>query len=187
MSSQMPARFRFSVADFHRLGDAGIIKPRDHIELIDGELMTMAPMGSWHAATVALLHETLLLGLAGRAIVSSQTPLVLDVYSEPEPDLMVLRPRADRYRDALPGPGDVLLLIEVGDTTAHYDRGVKAALYARHGIPALWVVDRQNRVVWVHGRPLDTASRYDEIRRVDHGRLALTDFPAVGLEIADLF
>jgi len=187
MSSQMPAPWRFSVADFHRLGEVGIIKPRDRVELIEGELLSMAPMGSWHAATIALLHEALLLGLAGRAIVSSQKPLVLDDYSEPEPDLLVLRPRADRYRDALPGPGDVLLLIEVGDTTAHYDRSLKAALYARHGILELWVVDRQSQVVWVHRQPQATASRYDEVRRVEHGRLAPMAFPAVGVEIAGLF
>lgn len=186
MSSQMPVRHRFSVTDFHRLGEAGIIGAEDRVELIDAELIAMAPMGSWHASIVALLHEQLLLGLAGQAIVSSQTPLVLGEYSEPKPDILVLRPRQDRYRDGLPRPEDVHLLIEVADTTARYDDEYKMPLYARHGVAEVWVVDRGVRELRVHRQPLETG-RYGELRTVSDGRLAPGDFAAVEVDVSALF
>lgn len=185
MSSLTPVAHRFSVDDFHRMLEVGILRPDDAIELIDGELLHMAPMGSWHASTVTLLHETLLLGLNAQAIVSSQTPLVLGDYSEPEPDVLVLRQRADRYRDALPRAADVLLLIEVSDSTAQYDREVKGRLYAYSGIPELWVVERQERSVWVYRQP--EGEGYAAIHRCESGNLSPLAFPGVMVDLAALF
>ncbi len=144
-----PRRHRLTVSDFHRMGEAGIFAPGDRMELIDGEIIDMSPIGAIHAAIVALLTAFLCRTVGGGVIVRCQNPIRLDDSSEPEPDIALLRPRADGYMSAHPGPGDVLVVIEVADTSLAYDLGVKVPLYARHGIPEAWVIDaatRQTRV-----------------------------------------
>jgi hypothetical protein len=148
-----PRRYKLSVADFHKLGAAGILGEDARVELIDGELIEMSPIGPRHASTVDSLAELLAPQSAGRFRLSAQNPLAIPPRSEPQPDLMLLRPRADRYADSLPGPDDVLLLIEVADRSADYDRGVKRALYAQAGIREYWVVDLTAARVEVHRGP----------------------------------
>jgi Uma2 family endonuclease len=123
------------------MGEVGILGERDRVELIEGELVATSPIGSYHQGTVNRLTHSLVKAVGGRAIVSVQGPIRLDRFSEPEPDFAVLRPRPDFYRDAHPEPSDVLFLIEVADTSPNYDRAVKRALYARHAIAELWIVD----------------------------------------------
>jgi Uma2 family endonuclease len=149
----LPARHRYDVDAFHRMAEAGIFGEGDRIELIDGDLIDMAPIGSEHAANVNVLVQALVIACAGRAIVSPQNPIRLDRMSEPQPDLAVLRSRDDFYAGACPGPADVLLLIEVADSSLKFDRGVRLPLYARAGIGKVWIVDLTRRVVEAYRAP----------------------------------
>jgi len=153
MSSAAPARHVISVAAFHRMGEAGILGPSDRVELIDGELIDMSPIGVLHAAIVARLASYFSQQLGTAAVVWCQNPLRLDDISEPEPDIAILRPRADFYMTGHPGPADALLVIEVADTSLAYDLGTKVPLYARHGIPEVWVVDAATRQTGVFRGP----------------------------------
>jgi len=134
-------RHRLSAEQYQRMGEAGVFEPDARVELIGGEVIDMAPIGTRHAATVKRLAQALFQAVAGRAIVSVQDPIRLDVQSESEPDLAVLEPRDDFYASALPAGHDALLVIEVADSSVAYDLLRKARLYALHGVPANWVVD----------------------------------------------
>jgi len=150
----LPTRHRLTVDDYHRMADAGIFGQHDRIELIDGELIDMAPIGQGHAGMVGGLAEALFIACAGRAIVWPQNPIRIDRWSEPQPDLALLRRRPDFYATGeRPGPADVLLLIEVADSSLAFDRRVKLPLYARAGIAEFWIVDLKRRVLEVHRSP----------------------------------
>jgi Uma2 family endonuclease len=155
-------RYRFSIQDYHRMGEAGILHEDSRVELIEGELVTMSPIGSAHVGTVLQLTGMLQKAVGEHALVSVQNPVVLDDYSEPEPDIALLKPHGDFYKSALPRPSDVLLLIEVADTTLRYDRAVKIPLYARHGIPETWLIDLENKHVTIFSSP--SAQGYQEER-----------------------
>ena len=135
------ARRVLTVTDYHRMAEAGILTEDDRVELIEGELIAMSPIGSDHSGTVNALTRTLVRAVGDRAIVSVQNPVQLDDLSEPQPDFSLLRPRDDDYRRATPRPHEVLLIIEVADSSLAYDRAVKRSLYARHGIPEFWIVN----------------------------------------------
>jgi Uma2 family endonuclease len=124
----------FTVSEYERMGETGIFPPDARVELIEGEIIEMSPIGSRHAACVNLLSR-ILNQQVGDLIVSTQNPLRLSDLSEPQPDVAVLRFRQDFYRRRHPEPDDVLLVAEVADATVHYDRHVKMPLYARAGIP----------------------------------------------------
>lgn len=139
--------------------EAGILSEADRVELIDGEVFEMSPIGKRHAACVGLLTRVLTLLLQHAALVWVQNPIRLDNYSEPQPDLVVLKFRPDFYRNSLPAPEDVLLVIEVSDTTLEYDRKVKVPLYARAGISETWLVNLPEERVEVYADPSDGAYR----------------------------
>jgi Uma2 family endonuclease len=136
-----PSRHLLTVGEYHQMGEAGILHEDSRIELIEGELIDMAPIGSSHAAAVNNVAQRISRTVEFDFVVSVQNPIQLDNHSEPQPDIMLLRPRADRYRSALPGAEDVLLLIEIADSSLQYDRNRKIPLYARHGIAEVWIVD----------------------------------------------
>ncbi|MBK1705580.1 Uma2 family endonuclease [Halochromatium glycolicum] len=146
-------RHRLCRADYHRMAEAGIFSEDDHIELIDGEVIDMPPIGDEHAGLTTQLNHLVHRSGIKDALVSVQSPLVLGEHSEPEPDLMLLRFRADYYKHAKPRAADVLLLIEVADSSLSYDRSVKLPLYAQHGIAEVWILNLQDRVVEVHRNP----------------------------------
>lgn len=148
-----PCRHRLTVSDFHRMGEAGIFAAGDRVELIDGEVIDMSPIGALHAAIVARLTAFLCRTVGGGVIVWCQNPIRLDDSSEPESDIALLSPRADGYMSAHPGPEDVVVVIEVADTSLAYDLGVKVPLYARHGIPEAWVIDAATRQTRVFREP----------------------------------
>ncbi|MFA6094270.1 MAG: Uma2 family endonuclease [Candidatus Paceibacterota bacterium] len=154
--SEPHIRHKLSVSDYYRMGDAGILDEDDRVELIEGELIDMAPIGSHHAGIVAQLVAALAQALAGKAIVWPQNLIRLDSYSVPQPDIIVLKTRPDFYKNALPEPADVLLLIEVADTTLDYDRNTKVPLYARHGIVEAWLVDINARQLERYHQPAET-------------------------------
>jgi Uma2 family endonuclease len=177
-------RWRFTVHDYHRMGDAGILHEDDRVELIEGELVQMTAIGTKHFSCVNRLNRMLVMNVGDEAIVSVQNPVRLNDYNEPQPDLTVIRPRD--YREALPMPEDVLLLIEVSDTTLAYDRGVKLPLYARAGIGEVWIVNL----------PVETIERYtgpsaDGYRHTDkkgHGQtLESTALPGLLPSVDELF
>ena len=149
------------------MGEAGILLDSGRVELIEGKLVAVAPMGSLHAGTVNALNRLTMSAVGNRGVVSVQNPVRLDDSSEPEPDTSVLGPRAGDYRTATPGPGDVLLVIEVAASSLRYDRAVKVPLYVGHGIPEFWIVDLTGRGIEVHRRP--EGDGYAEMIRVGAG------------------
>ena len=146
-------RHRFTVEDFAHMGEAGIFGPEDRVELIDGEIREMTPIGPSHAAIVDRLNELLVVRLAGKANVRIQNPIRLSRYTEPQPDLAVARRRTDYYAADHPNAGDVLLVIEVADSPLLYDRVEKAPRYAGAGIPEAWLVDVAGETVSVYTGP----------------------------------
>ena len=185
LPEQIP-RHRFTVEEFHRMAEAGILGEDDRVELIQGELIEMTPIGSAHARTVAWIAQHLALAAGDGAVVWTQNPIRLDAHCEPQPDVALLRARADGYWSALPGPGDVLLVVEVADSSLAYDRDVKAPLYAAHGVPELWLVDLQARHVIRHRRP--SAGGYTRIDPPVADRLLVPErLPAAGIDVGALF
>jgi Uma2 family endonuclease len=163
--AQEIVRRRFTVHDYHRMGEAGILHEDDRVELIEGEIVEMAAIGTRHFACVNRLTQILVRGVGDAAVVSVQNPVRLDEHTEPQPDLTVLRVRD--YRQSLPMPEDVLLLIEVSDTTLSYDRGVKLPLYARAGIREVWIVDLVGEIIERHTDP--SGERYRGFERARAG------------------
>ena len=133
------ARRLFNVEEYHRMAEAGILGADERVELIEGEIVQMAPIGPRRAGCVINLNQLFVTRLGGRAVVSPQNPVVILPRSEPQPDLVLLRPRAVSYSRELPASRDVVLAVEVADTTVRFDRIVKARLYARAGIPEFWL------------------------------------------------
>lgn len=142
-----------SVSDYYRMAETNILSEDEHVELINGELFDMAPIGSFHAGLVTRLSRLLINNLADQAIVAVQNPLYLAEFSAPEPDIAVLKPRADDYMQSLPTAQDVLLLIEVADTSLHYDRDIKLPLYAKHQIPEVWLIDVKEKRLDIYQHP----------------------------------
>lgn len=137
---------RFDVDEYYRMAEAGILSPDDRVELIEGEIVTMSPIGSRHAAGVDRTARAFFSRVAPEAgIVRVQAPVRLSHRTEPQPDISILRPRADFYAEAHPGPGDILLVVEVGDSSLEYDRHIKTRVYADAGIPEYWLVDIDGR------------------------------------------
>ena len=151
--SGAPARRMFTTAEYHRMGEAGILTDEDRVELIEGEIIRTTPIGPPHASTVDRLTALFTARVGSRAIVRVQGPIVLDRYSEPQPDLTLLKRRADFYVGRHPHPADVLLAIEVMQSSADFDRGVKFPLYARRGIAEVWLIDVNARTVTVGRKP----------------------------------
>jgi Uma2 family endonuclease len=162
-------RHRISVDDYYRMSEVGLLACDARVELIDGEVFDMVPIGSGHAAVVNALSRLLFSAVGSRATLTVQQPVRLDRSSEPQPDLALLKPRADFYYAAHPGPADVLLLIEVCDATLRYDREVKLPLYARHAIPEVWLLDLQGRVLQRSRAPVD--GRYTDATVHDRGMI----------------
>jgi Uma2 family endonuclease len=139
-----PRKHRITVDEYYRMAEVGLLAPDARVELIEGEIIDMAPIGTDHGGVVDVLNRLFIRALGDQAIVRTQGAILLDQRSMPQPDLAVLAPGKDDYRSAHPMPADVWLVIEVSDSTLRYDRNVKAPLYARHGIPEVWIVDLPN-------------------------------------------
>ncbi len=153
MKEVLPAeveRHRFTVEEYHKMAEAGLFSEDDRVELIDGEIVEMTPIGWRHANCVNDLTMFLTSFARGRYVVSVQNPLTISDHGEPQPDLVLLKRRP---RGRLPDPDDVALLIEVSDTTLAYDRDVKLPRYARAGIPEVWIVDLEGRRIEAHSAP----------------------------------
>ncbi len=179
-------RYRFTVDEYERLAQARVLTQTDRVELLDGEIVEMTPIGDRHASVVARLTSLFSRRLAERSIVWAQNPIQLRaVRSMPQPDVVLVRPRADFYSTGKPGADDVLLLIEVMDTSADTDRGVKVPLYARAGIAEVWLLDLTTDRIEVFRQP--TVTGYRESESIEPSeRLTPQAFPDLSLTVGDL-
>ena len=177
--------YRFSVDQYHQMGEAGIFSPDCRVELINGEIFEMSPIDPWHSGVVNRLTHRFVTGVGERAVVHVQNPVGLDSRSEPQPDIMLLKPRPDFYGTAHPGPEHALLLIEVANTSLRHDRRRKLPLYARAGVPEVWIVNRQADAVEVFRGPSGRGYTDHEIRRRGE-HLAPSAFPDMSLPVDDI-
>lgn len=178
-----PRRHQHTVADYYRMAETGILPAGLRVELIEGEIIDMAPIGSRHASTVDRLAFLFNRAVGNQAWVRVQNPVRLNDFSEPEPDLALLRWRDDFYAGGHPGPQDVLLIVEVADASLEYDRDTKLPLYARHGIPEAWLIDLAGKRIERHHKP--SAQGYGE-RTTLHDRAAPLALPDCAISLAGL-
>ena len=185
VQAERPKRL-FTVDEYHRMAEAGVFGPEERVELIDGEIIEMSPIGPRHAGCVINITRMLFTKLGDRAVISPQNPVVIRPRSEPQPDMLVLRPRQVSYSRAHPTPEDVLLAIEVGDTTVRFDRIVKARLYARARIHEYWLIDTSHESVEVFRTPEGEA--YAGFTTYTRGAsFSPLAFPDVSFAVDDLF
>jgi Uma2 family endonuclease len=179
------ARWQFTTTEYERMAEAGILSEDDRVELVEGEVLKMTPIGSRHAACVNRLNTLVSQQVGGSVIVSVQNPVRLTQYTEPQPDLALLRPRADFYSEGHPAPEDVLLIVEVAETSLGYDRDVKLPLYARAGIPEVWIVDLDREEILAYSRPREGAYGESE-RELRGGTVSSRVLPGLALEVGDV-
>jgi Uma2 family endonuclease len=179
-------RHRLTLDDYHRLGAAGILGEDDRVELLEGQLVDMSPIGPRHALAVDALTELLVTAVSGRAGVRVQNPIVLDSGTEPQPDIVLVRRPWRGYPASHPGPEDIILVIEVADSSRDMDLGAKRELYARAGIREFWIVDLISDGVLVCRNP--GGDRYQSVTRVEPaGVLDVEGLPGVTIPAASLF
>jgi Uma2 family endonuclease len=178
--------YRFTVEEYFRMGEIGVFAPEARVELIEGEIIEMPPIKPPHSGTVITLNRLLVPRCADKALVSVQNPMIISNFSAPQPDFAVLRPRHDDYQGKLPEVNDVILAIEVANTTLRYDLGRKSPLYARHGIRELWVIDVNEQVVHVCRDPSETGYRSTATLR-GQDRVSIEAIPTVSIGLNEIF
>jgi Uma2 family endonuclease len=167
------------------MAEAGLFLGGPHVELIEGEVIEMRPIGSRHAGCVDDLNSLLAHQIGRLAIIRVQGPIRIDEHSEPQPDIALLKPRRDSYRRSHPTPPDVLLVIEIADTSANYDRSVKLPLYARAGIPESWLIVLPKDTIEVYSEPGD--GKYTRIQRFKRGKtLTSPTVASLSLKVDDI-
>ncbi len=179
-------RRSFRIDEYHRMAEAGIFSRNEHIELITGEIMTMVPIGSYHASQVDRFNRFFMERIREKAIVRVQNPISIDQYSEPEPDIALVTPRPDFYAAHHPKPEDVLLIIEVSDSSLDYDRNIKLPLYAKADIPEVWIVNLQEACIEVYSEP--TEHGYATSRKYYEGKTIIPSrFPNISISVDEIF
>ena len=182
MESWLP-RHRITVDEYYRMAEVGLLAEDARVELIEGEIIDRAPIGTRHGAAVLQLNQLLQRAVGDRATVSVQGPIRLSVSSEPQPDLALLKPRRDFYETRHPTAADTLLIIEVSDTTLRYDREVKVPLYARHGVPEVWIVDLKGRAIHFFRSPAD--GKYADVSSAaEPGEITVAALPGVVIDLS---
>lgn len=177
-------RRQFTLAEYYRMGEAGILTEDDRVELIEGEIIQLPPIGDPHAWCVNRVNRLFVLGIGDQGVVSPQNPFRLSQRSEPVPDIVIIHPRA-RLAGPHPTPADVFLVIEVSDSTLGYDLGVKVPLYAREGVPETWFVDLKGKRVCVYRDPSPEGYRVTlTFERGD--RIAPLAFPDLDISVDDI-
>ncbi|MEG3905518.1 Uma2 family endonuclease [Microcoleus sp. B4-C5] len=182
---------RFSIAEYHRLGELGFFAPDDRVELIRGEIIIMAAKGTFHSVCNSLLLKKLYPLLEERAIVRGQEPIILSADSEPEPDVVIARNRSDNYLSSHPEPADILLVIEVSDSTLKYDRRTKLSLYAESGISDYWIFNLVDIQLEMHSEPYQKQrGGFDyRVKRVvlPNEVVVIPGFPDLSLDLSAVF
>jgi Uma2 family endonuclease len=177
--------FRFNISQYHQMSETGILSENDKVELINGEIIEMSPIGRRHTACVNRLNSVFSQLLGKKVIVAVQNPILLNNLSEPEPDIALLKPRTDFYESGHPQPQDIFLLIEVADSSIEYDRDVKIPLYASSGITEVWLVDIYQQVIIVYRYPSENG--YRDIQTLSRGeKLSISAFPENNLFVDDI-
>lgn len=184
----LPAPRRFTVDEYYKMAEAGILSEDDRVELIEGEILQMAPIGPLHAGRLDRLVDLFFDRFRGSTRIRIQNPVRLSRRSEPEPDLALVRPESERgrsYEAEHPTAADVLLIVEVADTSLAYDLGPKARMYARHGVLELWVLDQRGDRLVVHRQP--TPRGYATVRTLTRGQsIAPLAFPDIAFVVDEL-
>lgn len=184
--SKFPKPYRLNVQGYYRMGEAGIFRPNERVELMEGEIIAMSPIGSLHAAWVNRLTRLFIQQTSDDITVHIQNPIRLKGDTEPEPDLALLRPREQPYSQAHPTSKDVLLIIEVADSSLMYDRDRKVPLYACYGIPEVWLVDLNSSQLTIYLEP--SQEEYRKILRPARSeRVSPVLLPNVKIELGTLF
>lgn len=181
-----PTRRWFTTTEYHQMIEAGILKEDDRLELIEGEVVNMTPIGRRHFACVARLTRLFFQKLGDDAIVSIQNPVELTEFTEPQPDCAILQPQPDFYASGLPTPENIFLLVEVSDSSVDdIDRRVKVPRYARSRVPELWLVDLEQETLTVYADP--SSEGYRSVRVLRHGdQVAPSAFPDRLFQVADI-
>ena len=179
------AKKLFTVDEYYKMADVGILTPEDRVELIDGEITEMSPIGNRHLGCVNAAAEAFSAAFRGRAVVSIHNPLRLTNYTEPEPDVVLLKPRTDAYRHKRPLADDALLVVEVSDTTLEYDRKVKTPRYAAAGVPEVWIEDLEGDVLLVFRDPRGNGYKTSLILKPDQS-ISVEAFPDAVFKVSDL-
>lgn len=178
---------RIDIDRFHRMIEAGVFSDQDRVELIEGEMLDMTPIGATHIGVTAQLSMAFTMQLGTRAIVTAQGAVVLDDRNEVYPDLLVLRPRDDFYKESKPRPMDVLLLAEVSDSSLKRDLKVKLPIYARSGVECVWIIDIPGRRVHTFTDPDPASSTYRQAEVLSDGALSITiEDTKIDLEVTSL-
>jgi Uma2 family endonuclease len=186
LSRHLVRRHRLTLDAYHRLGEAGILGEDDRVELLQGQLVDMSPIGPRHALAVDALNELLVIAVSGWAAVRVQNPIALDSGTEPQPDVVLVQRPWRGYPASHPGPEDIILLIEVADSSRDMDLGAKRELYARAGIREFWIVDLITDGVLVCRNP--GGDRYESVTRVEPtGVLNVEGLPEVVISAGSLF
>ncbi len=167
------------------MAETGVLRPDARVELLDGKIIDMSPIGPFHGGVTNYLNELFTAASRGRWRTSVQNPLHLDDHSEPQPDLMLLKPAADFYRKRHPVPGDVFLLVEVSDTTLELDRAEKLPAYGRAGIAEVWIVDLSHSTIEVYREPHFTGYAGKAVLGAGDRAKPLA-FPDMAVDVADL-
>ncbi|MFN4070562.1 MAG: Uma2 family endonuclease [Thermus caldifontis] len=176
---------RFTRKEYRRLLEAGVIQEDERVELIEGTVVEMSPIGSRHAAVVKKLNALFHQALGERALVGVQDPIRLSPFSEPQPDLVLLKVRPDFYAQDHPGPEDILLLVEVAEASLAYDRQVKLPLYAQAGIMEVWLVNLEEDRVEVYRNPMGGV--FQEVRELGpEDTLSPMAFPQVSWKAKEI-
>ena len=184
MSAQLEKRY-FNVDEYYRMARASILKPDDRVELIEGEIIKMSPIGSPHAACVSRLDDLLHDFDKRKVMVRIQNPIRLDDFSEPVPDVVILKSRRDYYSTRHPIPSDVFIIIEVAETSVVADRHIKIPLHARSLIPEVWLINLPKKVIEVYFDPV--AGSYRKSRKYKRGETAVAQsVPGLELEVNDI-
>ena len=184
-ATTQPARKLFTVDEYYAMADAGILNAEERVELIEGEIIVMSPIGNEHAASVETATRFLVPVAIGHANVRVQSHVRLDERTQPEPDIALVKWRDDGYRHRAPAAEDVLLLIEVSHTSLSYDRNIKLALYARFLIPEVWLANIPARVIEAYTEPIN--GEYTVARVYRPGEtISLTAFPDITLPVSQI-
>jgi Uma2 family endonuclease len=185
-SAFTPTRTRITTNRYQKMVAAGVLTKYDRIELIDGEMFDMAPIGTKHSAITSRLNEWCVLALSRSATIVGGGPVNLGEFSEPQPDLMLLKRRADFYSGGIPEAADVLLLIEVSDSSLSFDQGVKLNLYARYGIREYWVIDVEGKRLVIYLEP--DAKGYSRKQEFAGAQIASPQaFPEFKIAVGEIF
>lgn len=179
-------RKRFTRDEYHKMAGAGILGEDDRVELVGGEIVQLTPIGKKHSSCLKRCNRFLGRALVGEdVIIGIQDPVEIGGDFEPQPDASILRSRADYYADALPAPEDVLIVMEVADTSVAYDRDVKFPLYAQAGIPEAWLWDLPSQIVERHGDPSERG--YRSILRASAGEsIKSLVLPSLTIRVDDI-